>query len=228
MRPVWRVRGIALLSELIFWDRWLSRRSSEPGAAHREDDPLVPESLWRFIEQVPTDPVKILEVGAGPLPSIGTRHPTRRVETTATDVLAGKYKYLLRRHGITPKVRAIYADAERLAVQFGPDAFDLIYAANCIDHTDDALRAIHEMVSVLRPGGYIVMDHFGDEGEHQDYAGLHKWNLSATEGKLALWNNDHRYDISELLTGSCEVHVANTGSNLHVEIHKRAQRRDES
>ena len=52
--------------------------------------------------------------------------------------------------------------------------------------------------------------------------------MSAAEGKLALWNHDHHHDISELLTGSCEVHVARKGSNLHVEIHKRATRRDES
>jgi SAM-dependent methyltransferase len=222
VRPVWRVRRLALLSELLFWDRWLARRFSDPsGAARLRDDALVPESLWRFIERAAADPVKILEVGAGPFASIGSGHPTRRVEVTATDVLADKYNRILRRRGITPKVPTVYADAERLSQQFGPATFDLVYAANCIDHTDDALRAIQEMVSVVRPGGYIVMDHFEDEGAHQDYAGLHKWNLKAADGKLLLWNLEQRHDVSRILAGSCDVEVSSAGSDLHVEIRKR-------
>src|SRR3982074_3633803 len=222
VRPIWRVRRLALLSELLFWDRWLARRFPDPsGAARLRDDSLVPESLWRLIERAPADPVKILEVGAGPLASIGTGHPTRRVEVTATDVLADKYNRILRRRGITPKVPTVYADAERLSQQFGPAAFDLGYAANCIDHTDDALRAIQEMVSVVRPGGHIVMDHFQDEGAPQASAGLHKWNLKADEGKLVLWNSDRRHDVSELLAASCDLRLSSAGSELHVEIRKR-------
>src|ERR1700694_2342113 len=91
VRPIWRVRRLALLSELLFWDRWLARRFSDPSAARLRDDALVPESLLRFIEPGPADPVKILEVGAGPFASIGAGHPTRRVEVIATDVLADQY-----------------------------------------------------------------------------------------------------------------------------------------
>jgi SAM-dependent methyltransferase len=222
VRPIWRVRRLALLSELLFWERWLARLFADPsGAARLRDAALVPESLWRFVERVPADPVKILEVGAGPFASIGSGHPRRRVEVTATDVLADKSTRILRRRGVTPKVPVIYADAERLSRQFGADAFDLVYAANCIDHTDDALRAIHEMVSVVRPGGFIVMDHFQDEGAHQDYAGLHAWNLRAEHGKLVLWNLKHRHDVTRLLAGACDVQVSSAGSDLHVEIRKR-------
>jgi SAM-dependent methyltransferase len=221
VRPIWRVRRLALLSELVFWDRWLARRFPDPSGANLLQEDLVPQSLWRFIEEAPADPVRILEVGAGPIASIGTRHPRRRVEITATDVLAEKYNRILRRRGIAPKVPTIYADAERLSSQFGTDAFDLVYAANCIDHTDQALRAIQEMVRVVRPGGYIVMDHFQDEGAHQDYAGLHKWNLRAAEGKLVLWNTDQHHDVTRILAGSCDVQVSSAGNDLHVEIRKR-------
>jgi SAM-dependent methyltransferase len=222
VRPMWRVRPLALLSELMFWDRWLAQRGSGASMAEmlREDRP-APEALWQFIERAPGDPVRILEVGAGPIGSIGDRHPSRRLEVTPTDVLANQYNRILRRRGIKPKIPTRYADAERLCGQFGAESFDLVYAANCIDHTDDALRAIQEMLSVVRPGGYVVMDHFQDEGAHQDYAGLHKWNLRAEAGKLVLWNRDRRHDLSEILAGSCDVRLSSAGSDLHVEIRKR-------
>jgi SAM-dependent methyltransferase len=222
VQPVWRVRRLALLSELVFWDRWLAQRGSGASMAEmlREDRP-APEALWRFIERAPREPVRILEVGAGPIGSVGDRHPRRRLEVIPTDVLAEQYNRILRRRGIKPKIPTRYADAERLCEQFGAESFDLVYAANCIDHTDDALRAIEEMVRVVRPGGYVVMDHFEDEGAHQDYAGLHKWNLKAADGKLLLWNRDRRHDVSALLAGSCDVQLTSTGSDLHVEIHKR-------
>jgi SAM-dependent methyltransferase len=222
VQPVWRVRRLALLSELVFWDRWLAQRGSGASMAEmlREDRP-APEALWRFIERAPRDPVRILEVGAGPIGSVGDRHPRRRLEVIPTDVLAEQYNRILRRRGIKPKIPTRYADAERLSEQFGAESFDLVYAANCIDHTDDALRAIEEMVRVVRPDGYVVMDHFEDEGAHQDYAGLHKWNLKAADGKLLLWNRDRRHDVSALLAGGCDVQLASAGSDLHVEIHKR-------
>jgi SAM-dependent methyltransferase len=222
VRPLWRIRRLALLSELVFWDRWLAQRGGDASIAEMlSEDRPAPEGLWRFIERAPSDPVRILEVGAGPIGSIGDRHPRRRLEVTPTDVLADQYNRILRRRGIKPTIPTRYADAERLSTQFGAESFDLVYAANCIDHTDDALRAIEEMVRVVRPGGYVVMDHFQDEGAHQEYAGLHKWNLRASEGKLMLWNRDRQHDVSEILAAACDVHLSSAGTDLHVEIRKR-------
>ena len=221
LRPLWRIRRLALLSELLFWDRWLGKRRSDPALAEllREDRP-VPQGLQRFVERAPAGRVRILEVGAGPIGAIGEVHPTRQVEVVPTDILADEYNRVLRRRGLRPRIPTLRADMERLAEQFGADAFDLVYAANCIDHTGDAPRAIEEMVRVLRPGGYLVMEHFEDEGAHQDYAGLHQWNLSLAEGRLALWNEARRYDVAEALAGRCEVEASSSGGQIHVEIRK--------
>lgn len=223
--PVWRFRPIALLSELVFWNLWLRRRSADGSMAEllRADRP-VHQSLRTLIEQVPGDPVRILEVGAGPIASVGLSHPTRRLEITATDVLADEYDRVLRWRGISPPIRTIYADAECLTTRFGANAFDLVYAANCVDHMQNPLAAIREMVGVLRPGGHVVMDHMLDEGAHQNYAGLHQWNLRVENGRLLLWNRRQRHDLSVLLASSCDVRASCSDGNLHVEIRKREEK----
>jgi SAM-dependent methyltransferase len=224
-RPLWRIRRLALLSELVFWDRWLARRRSDPELAERlRGERPLQASLWKYVEQAPSDPVRVLEVGAGPVGSLGSQHPRRRIELTPTDVLAPQYARLLRRHGLSPRIPTVWADMERLSEQFGRDAFDVVYAANCIDHTTDAPRAFKEMVTVLRPGGTLVMDHCEDEGTEQDYAGLHQWNLRADEGRLVLWNERERHDVAELLAGSCEVRAVSHDGQVHAEIRKQPAR----
>ena len=221
-RPLWRIRRLALLSELVFWDRWIGQRADDPALAEllRADRPL-PEPLARLAEQAPPGKVRILEVGAGPIGAVGSRHATREVEVVATDLLADEYNRVLRRRGLRAPNPTRRADMERLVEQFGAASFDIVVAANCIDHTGDAPRALEEMVGVLRPGGTIVMDHFEDEGAHQDYAGLHQWNVSVEDGRLALWNESRRYDANAALAATCDVAATARDGQIHVEIRKR-------
>jgi len=220
--PLWRFRRLALASEAVYWDLLLRSRVANGTAPELERaDRPVKASLRPLIEQVPTEPVRILEVGSGPIASVGFSLPGRRLQITATDVLAKQYDWILRRHNIKPAVRTIYADAERLTAQFGADAFDLVYASNCIDHMQDPLAAIREMVNVVRPGRNVVMEHLLDEGAHQDYAGLHQWNLHAEDGRAILWNRSQRHDLNDLLAQSCDVRASLQDENLYVEIRKR-------
>lgn len=223
IRPFWRIRRVALWSELFFWDRWLARRSSDPSLRDRlKANRPVAKRFWPAVDAAPNDPVRILEVGSGPIPAMGTSHPTRRIEVVATDFLAKQYERLLKRYGMTPPVRAVYADMEQLSQHFGSNAFDLVYASNCVDHTEDALRAILEMVAVLRPGGRVIMDHMVDEGAQQDYAGLHRWNMNASDGRLLLWNERARHDIGQVLGTSCEIRAGCTDGIVTAEIRRLA------
>src|SRR3954468_12757984 len=103
MRPLTRIRRVALWTEVLFWWKWMRDRAaaqiqSELLDPHR---PLRPE-LLAAVDRVGGSSVRILDVGAGPITTIGHRHPTRHVDVTvvATDVLAAQYQRLLRKRAI--------------------------------------------------------------------------------------------------------------------------------
>jgi len=221
LNPLWRIRRLGLLAEKAYWDLFLRRR--EEDQLTRELDPNRPlaRGLWALVEKIPADPVTILEVGAGPIATVGFSHPKRRLQVTPTDPLADEYNRMLHRRGKVPPVPTIYADAERLTAQFGADAFHIAYAANCIDHMRDPLRAIREMVNVVRPGGFVVMEHLIDEGARQDYSGLHQWNMRGENGRAILWNRRERHDLANLLAPACLVRATVEEDTVHVEIQKR-------
>jgi SAM-dependent methyltransferase len=192
LRPYFRTmnsRAAGLAYEQGFWDRYLRTG----GDRWREDfrsrlDPNTPLADYhrRFVDEIPGDEVRILDVGAGPLTLLGKTHPTKRLSITAVDVLAPEYDRLLARHGITPPVRTIYAAAEDLPSCFAPDSFDLVNAQNCVDHMENPLAAIEGMLTVVRPGGWVVMDHAENEAEREGYRGLHQWNFTVSDGEFLI------------------------------------------
>jgi SAM-dependent methyltransferase len=218
-RPLWRSRRFSLWSEELFWSRWLGRHPDRVAELVDPSRPFDPE-LTRFIEHVQGERVQVLEVGAGPLSTVGFASAGRRIELTPTDILATRYARVLARRGITPPAPTIYADAERLVPQFGLDAFDLVFATNCVDHMERPLTAVAQMLSVVRPGGFVVLLHEVDEGAHQDYVGLHQWNLTTDGGRFVIWNQRERHDITSLLAGRCQVTAYVRDAILHTEIRK--------
>lgn len=222
--PLWRVRSLALLSELLFWAVWLG------SVRHREQrdellDPnrrLLPE-LDPVLERIAPRRVRVLEVGAGPMSALGRLHPTKEIDLVPTDLLADWYRRLLALRGLDPPVPTVRADAERLRDSFAAESFDLVFAANCLDHMEHPLRAIEEMVAVVRPGGWVVLSHGRDEGERQEYTGLHRWNLREAHGRFFLWRPGEEIDVSERLGPRCAVIARTTVDQVRVEIEKRAE-----
>jgi SAM-dependent methyltransferase len=200
---VWREKGVE--HELEFWERWLStggylwkddfERRLDP------DAPLEERLVVERLSELPEGPVSILDVGAGPLTFLGKRHPGRSLRITPVDALADHYDRLLAEHGIEPPVRTLPCAGEELLARFAPDSFDIAYARNSLDHSYDPLRIIRNMVSVVKPGGFVVLRHVRAEGEHQSYSGFHQWNFDVENGSLVLWNKATRHDVTKTLAG---------------------------
>ena len=120
----------------------------------------------------------ILDVGSGPLTYLGKKLGERDVSIIAVDPLADEYEAILKKYGIISLVRTIRLEAENLTDTFCPDTFDLVYTRNCIDHTYNPERAILQMISVVKRNSYVLMEHKPNEGENENYQGLHQWNFS--------------------------------------------------
>ena len=211
----WRARR---RDEVDFWWAWLTGApGTEQWASDRETrlspeaeigDPLVREA----VERSPDEHVSILDVGAGPLTSLGYGCPGKTLTIVPVDPLADEYDRLLRDAGLVPPVRTICVAGEDLLEHFGPGRFDIAYACNSLDHSADPLTIVGQMVSVVRPGGVVILRHKRNEGEEARYGGLHQWNFDVVEDRLLLWNSAREVDVGAALEGRVEMRAWVAGS----------------
>ena len=216
-RLVWRARR---QTEIDFWADWLvGAPGTEQWGWDREErldpsteirDPLVREEL----ERLTSDEVSILDVGAGPLTSLGYRYPGRTVTIVPVDPLAGDYDRLLAEAGLDPPIRTIGVAGEELVERFGHRRFDIAYAANSLDHSADPLAIVANMVSVVRDGGVVLLRHKRNEGESARYGGLHQWNFDAVDGRLRLWNDGAEIDVGAALGERAVLTAEISGSEV--------------
>ena len=200
----WRARK---RSEVDFWRDWLiGAPGTEQWASDRESrlDPQteIRDSVVREeLERIAGEHVSVLDVGAGPLTSLGYRYPGKTLTIVPVDPLADAYDRLLRDAGLEPPVRTIPVTGEALLEHFGSRRFDVAYADNSLDHSADPVAIISNMVAVVRPGGVVILRHKRNEGESARYGGLHQWNFDADGDSLVVWNNAGRVDVGSVLDG---------------------------
>lgn len=213
-----------LREEVFFWEQWLETRGLDwPHDFVRRCDPNAPlaENLTALIDCPAGSTVKILDVGAGPMTHLGKVWAGRKVDLVAVDPLAPEYDRLLKRHRVTPLVRTMPGDAEKLLDRFARDHFDLVYARNCIDHSYDPAEACRQMVAVTRPGSYVYLDHHVDEADRQNFGGLHQWNFRAEDGQFIIAGRDGNENVTTALADSAEVECRIEDSRLIVTMRKK-------
>ncbi len=129
------------------------------------------------------DDIKIAELGAGPINTIGDSFPGKNIEIFASDIFAVEYWKFWWHHNKVPIVPVKYEDMEHLS--YPDEFFDIVHCRNAIDHTPDIYQAIKEMKRVCKKGGWIYFAHA--PGQKKRYGGMHHWNmeevdLRSTEG----------------------------------------------
>jgi 2-polyprenyl-3-methyl-5-hydroxy-6-metoxy-1,4-benzoquinol methylase len=115
---------------------------------HRRVQVLVDE----FLPDAILAGKKVLDVGCG-LGFFSRRLVERGALVTACDIGTGLVERTQRYAGCD----GVVADALDLRGQFGAESFDVVVSSECIEHTPDPARAIAEMLSVLRCGGYLSL-----------------------------------------------------------------------
>jgi SAM-dependent methyltransferase len=178
-------------------EQWTSDREARLAPTTEISDPIMRGELDRY----PAEHVSILDVGAGPLTSLGYRYPGKTLTIVPVDPLADEYDRLLEDAGLVPPIRTIAVAGEDLPEHFGSRTFDFAYACNALDHSADPLRIISNMVAVVRPSGVVVLRHKRNEGEQARYGGLHQWNFDVADGRLLLWNEAEKVDVGSALGG---------------------------
>ena len=219
-------RSTALRDEIKFWRRWFTSGGLEwPDDFQERFNPMQPiqDHVATYIDRIERNPVRILDVGSGPITKLGKKHPSKEIIITATDLLASRYDRLLSEVRFEPLVRTIFADAEKLAEQFGEKPFDIVHAQNSIDHTTNPMAAIMQMIAVCRPHGYVILYHAENEGERENYNQLHKWNFTCENGDFIIRDQQGGVtNVTKELAAAGEVTCIRDGDAIHSVIHKKA------
>ena len=105
-----------------------------------------------FFEDDELRGAQTLDVGCG-LGFFSERLAARGAQVTATDLGPGLVEKTRARVGC----EGVVADALELVETFGPARFDVVVSSECIEHTPDPMRALRQMVGVLKPGGLLAV-----------------------------------------------------------------------
>jgi SAM-dependent methyltransferase len=166
----------SVVEEINFWE-WRIRQ--DIGAfqwRYRRPSPAN-QLLPAFVDLLPSGTVKLLDVGCGPAPVVIGKY-SKCVDITGCDPLADAYRDLLQRHGIESPVELISVEGERLVEHFGEEAFDIVHIHNALDHSYRPVDVVLNMVRCTKPGGLILIRTHINEGENENYHGLHQWDIS--------------------------------------------------
>jgi SAM-dependent methyltransferase len=208
-----------LADEVAFWDSYLETRGLQwPEVFQLRLDPnleLQPPLRALLEPYPPGSVISILDVGAGPFTAVGKRWAERKISITAVDPLANEYDRLLKKYDIQPLVKTDFCKAEDLTGRFQVDQFDLVYARNSIDHAIDPLRAIGEMLAVVKKGSYVYLHHHQKEGETEGYQGLHQWNFYVNEGMFWISSpGKGAKNVTKLRSNSADIRASVDADNM--------------
>ena len=189
--------------EMIFWEGWISARAAQPDDDFRfRVNPARPlkDVLAQLLPAHQPQPT-VLDVGCGPLSNIGIRFSGGEVQLMGADLLADGYLKILARHGILPNCDLVSCAGEDLILRFGRDRFDLVCAINSLDHSRSPVEVFWNMAGVCKPGGYLHLSHYENEGITERYTGMHQWNLGMKNGRLVVDDGRQSMDFQPELCG---------------------------
>jgi SAM-dependent methyltransferase len=155
--------------------------------------------------EIATENVTILDVGSGPLTSVGKTWPGKRISVVAIDPLADDFLRILRDSGLDPPVLPIACAGEEIVEKFGTQAFDVAFAENALDHSADPLLVLENMLKTINPSGRVALTHYRNEGERNGYLGMHFWNLDCRDGHFLVWNRTVSHDVTARLEDRFET-----------------------
>ena len=192
--------------EVRFWDKWMATKGlqwPDDFESRLRSDRVFDPSILR--QGTALEGLKVLDVGSGPISSLGFMVVGHPIDLTACDPLAPFYSELAAKHGIAFPIKTEQAFAEDLASFYELGSFDLVHCRNALDHSFDPLRAISQMLMVAKSTGRVRLEHVVNEGENESYEGFHQWNFDVENDDFVIWNRTDRINASKFFAESAVV-----------------------
>ena len=200
-RPAWQEN---LRGEAAFWDNWLRN------AVAAGDKAILEDFKWRTTRRCdvrekdmfapylrpacpPGTQARILDVGAGPLTWFPRKWFTRDYKVVPIDPLADEFDAMLAANKITPPVKTIKGEAEKLTVQFEPESFHLVFCRNAFEQFYDPITALRQMLTVVKDNCWVILIQEDYRSEDQQKRG--PWTIEEQDADLYLNAIDGKIDL---------------------------------
>lgn len=125
--------------------------------------------------------VKIAEVAAGLVNTIGDTWPGVDVEVVCSDKNADNFNMMWEEKGIKPLHPITHEDVEKLSYE--DNSFDIVHCRNALDHTRNPFTAIEEFKRVSKE--WVILLHAPDQMIR--YGGHHYWNVRLDGDKTVFY-----------------------------------------
>jgi SAM-dependent methyltransferase len=159
--------------ELAFWQQFVKTDRFLNGWVKKVKTPELNQEVADFILSVPRETV--LDVGSGVCSLLNGL-----VNVTSCDPLGDLYRLIFdyERHKLTPPL-AIPAEYLKYS-----NEFDIVHISNALDHCQNPYDALNSLIEAVKPGGYLIVQGFCNEAEHENWQGFHQFNLDLTESGI--------------------------------------------
>jgi SAM-dependent methyltransferase len=155
--------------ELSFWKQFVQSDRFINGWLSNEKTPELNDLVYMFLLGQPD--AKVLDCGSG---VVSILHGTvKESNLTSADPLGHAYNEIFdySKHGLVmPLPRA----CEDLTFK---DLYDVVHISNALDHSQQPSVAFERMYRAVKPGGFLIVQGFVNEGTHEDWTGFHQWDL---------------------------------------------------
>jgi SAM-dependent methyltransferase len=163
--------------ELNFWQGFVKTKRFLDGWVSHKKTPELNDLVAEFIKSVPHN--KVADIGSGVCSILNGW-----VDVEPFDPLGDLYGIVFnyKAHKVTqPKPYP----AEELPHNA---EFDIVHCSNAIDHTQSPMLAYTKMMQAVKPGGYLIIQGFENEGTFENWQGFHQHDIYVNMDTLCIKN----------------------------------------
>lgn len=164
--------------ELKFWKQFVQTSRFLDGWCGNEKTPELREPAYSFI--VSKLPAKVLDCGSGVCSILTGTVPNK--DLTVCDLLADEYASFFD-YSKYDIVKPFPLACEELLYE---EEFDIVHISNAIDHTQNVRTVVRSLWRAVKEGGYLIIQGFENEGLHENWQGLHQYNVSINDAVLEI------------------------------------------
>lgn len=199
--------------EIDFWRGFIKTDRFLKGWCGNHKTPELNQEVADFILSVPHD--SVLDVGSGVVSILNGLVPC----VVPADPLGEQYEKIFD-YGWFNLPKPMPMGAEDIEFD---KFFDIVHISNAIDHAKNPVQGIKQLYQAVKEGGYLIIQGFENEGEYENYQGLHQWNIHLAGDVLVI--NDAVSSVTTInLDGVvlAKTIKLNTGKNWFIWICRRS------